>query len=373
MSLLNEPDLAFDFNGTLPPLPQAAAVFVIHMRQGNPYMAKTALLRQRLHRLLGERSTPSRLIDLRAIASRVEIWYTRARLEQALLSYSLARAYFPDTYRKQLRLATPPYIKVILGNQFPRTQVTSRLSGKENLFFGPFRNRAEAERWEAQMLEMFQFRRCEEDLDPSPEHPGCIYGEMNQCLRPCQLIVGPTEYASEVSKLTTFLESQGASLKDAVEKARDRASEHLDFEEAARQHRRLEKVDAMLRLTSDITTDIRHANGVSAVKRDGGATLYFLLEGLWQAPVRLDLAMQAGESMDRRLREIVDQFPSPKPTLKDREEHLGILSRWFASSWRDSEWLPFPSRAELPYRKLVRLISRAAAHENMNLYDAPNA
>jgi excinuclease ABC subunit C len=367
--MIAEPHLALDWEGELPPVDNRAAVFVVHMREGNPYLAKTTMLKRRLHRLLGERTGGSRLLDLRSIAARIEIWWTPSRLEQALTFYGLAKRLFPETYRKVVRLPSPPYLKVILSNAFPRTQVTSRLSGRESVFFGPFRNRAEAERWESQTLEFFQVRRCEEDLEPHPDHPGCIYGEMNQCLRPCQLIVGEREYASEIHKLTSFLETQGESLKDAVGKARDRASENLDFEEAARQHRRLEKIEALVRQASEITGDIRKANGVSAVKCEGGVALYFLLDGVWQTPVALDMRMQSGESMDRRLRVVLEQLPEGKPGLKEREEHLALLSRWFFSSWRDSEWLPFPSRAELPYRKLVRLISRAAAHENMSLYE----
>lgn len=344
------------------------AVFLIHLKKGPPYLARTTMLKRRLTRLLAPR-TGSRLLDLSAIADRIEIWYTPSRLEQALTFYSLAKMHFGETYRKIVRLPSPPYLKVLLSNAFPRTLVTSRLSGRESLFFGPFRNRAEAERWQSETLDFFQIRRCEEDLVPNPDHPGCIYGEMNQCLRPCQAVVGLTEYSSEVSRLTSFIESHGATLIEAIGHARDRASDNMEFEEAARQHRRFEKVEGLLRLASEITTDIRFANGVSAVKAGTGVALYFLLDGVWQPPVAFDMKMQAGESMDRRLRQLVEGLPVPRPTLKEREEHLALLSRWYFSSWRDSEWLPFAGREAIPYRKLVRLISRAmnpvASHANM--------
>ncbi len=356
--MIGEPNLAFDWRGEIPPVALDPAVFVIHMRQGQPYLARTTMLKRRLARLLAPK-VGSRLLDLSKLAERIEIWYTPTRLEQALAFYSLARIHFPDTYRKTVRLPSPPYLKVLLGNTFPRTQITSRLSGKNSLFFGPFRSRAEAERWESETLDFFQIRRCEEDLAPNPDHPGCIYGEMNQCLRPCQQAVGVTEYASEVARLTSFIETHGASLREAVSHARDRASANLEFEEAARQHRRYDKAEGLMRSISEIATDIRHANGVSAVRAGDSLLLYFLLDGIWQAPIPFDLRAQAGESMDRRLRQIVDALPTPRATMKEREEHLALLSRWFFSSWRDSEWLPFESRAALPYRKLVRLLSRA--------------
>jgi excinuclease ABC subunit C len=374
--MIAEPHLAVDWNGELPNVGQDAAVFLIHLKQGQPYLARTTMLKRRLARLLAPRPG-ARLLDLSKIAERIEVWLTPTRLEQALTFYSLAKAHFPETYRKIVRLPSPPYLKVLLTNEFPRTMVTSRLSGRENLFFGPFRNRAEAEKWEGETLDFFQLRRCEEDLEPNPDHPGCIYGEMNQCLRPCQAWVGVNEYATEVKRLTGFIESHGVTLREAVAHARDRASENLEFEEAARQHKRLERVEGLLRMASEITGDIRKANGVSAVKAGMSVRLYFMLDGIWQAPVEFDMKMQAGESMDRRLRQIVEGFAVSRPTLKEREEHLAMLARWFYSSWRDSEWLPFADRAELPYRKLVRLISRvmnpAPAHANMSGNDVKDS
>jgi hypothetical protein len=209
------------------------------------------------------------------------------------------------------------------------------------------------------MLDFFQVRRCVEDLAPEPDHPGCIYGEMNQCLRPCQLVVGEAEYATEARRLVGFLETRGASLVEAIGKARERASENLEFEEAARQHKRLERVEALAGSVSEITGDIRQAWGVSAVKAGAGVDLYFLANGSWQAPVALDFQAKAGESMDGRLRGIVEALPEAAASLKEREEHLALLQRWYFSSWRDSEWLGFAGKAELPYRKLVRMISRA--------------
>jgi hypothetical protein len=370
--LILEPNLAFDWPAALPALEDTPAVYLIHLASGQPYLGRTQLLRRRLKRLLEPRPG-ARLLNLGVLAQQVQIWLTPTRLEQLLTFYGLAKTHFPDTYRKVVRLPHIPYVKLLRNNAFPRTQVTTRLAGRENLFFGPFRNRAEAERWERETLEFFQLRRCEEELAPHPDHPGCIYGEMNQCLRPCQMVVGPEEYSTEVARLEQFFETRGASLESAVEHARDRASENLEFEEAARQHRRLDKLKATLALAPDIAGDLSQLQGVGAVRAGEQVRLYFLLEGIWQPPVDFELKSQAGESMDRRLRQLVEELPVPRPSLKEREEHLALLARWYFSSTRDSEWLPFARREDLPYRKLVRLISRAMNPVNatMNFNEAP--
>ena len=223
-------------------LPNAPAVFALWPRSGEPYLSRTALLRRRLLRLLSEREKPSRLLNMRASAARIEYWLTGSALESSLTIYEQARRLFPQTYLDLLKLRMPPYVKILMGNAFPRTQVTAHLARAEALYFGPFRSRAAAERFEGQFLDLFQMRRCQEDLVPSPDHPGCIYGEMAMCLRPCQQAVGPEEYAQETGRAAEFLRTGGRSLLDAISHSRDRMSEEMNFEEAARQHKRFEKV-----------------------------------------------------------------------------------------------------------------------------------
>ncbi len=83
--------------------------------------------------------------------------------------------------------------------------MSSRLSASRALHYGPFQSRAAAELFENQFLDLFQMRRCQENLEPSPQHPGCIYGEMNRCLRPCQEVVTRDEYLSETKRVEEFL------------------------------------------------------------------------------------------------------------------------------------------------------------------------
>jgi excinuclease ABC subunit C len=337
------------------------AVFALWAAQGEPYLAKTNFLRRRLRRLLGD----SRWASLRGVAERVEYWPTGSRLAANILHYTLAREYFPETYQQRIKLRYPAYVRLVTNNAYPRTTVTSRFTGAESLFYGPFRSRAAAEELEGQFLDLFQIRRCQEDLAPAPDHPGCIYGEMNMCLRPCQEMVGEAEYASEVARVREFLTSDGQSLLLTVERARDRASENLDFEEASRQHRRLEKVQQVLRARDEMVRDSAQLCGVAVTKSTiaGCVELRFFLNGQWLPGLNFRLD-GAGISMDSRLKLLAATLePETKISLSRRQDHLALLSRWYYSSWRDGEWLGFPHRDELPYRKLVRAISRVAGQE----------
>lgn len=340
------------------------AVFLVHAAEGAPYLGRTGLIRRRLLRLLAERKGASRMLNLREAARRIEVWRTASTIETALTSYTLARRHFPDTYERLLRLPKPPYVKLILTNAFPRTMVTTRLGGRSR-YFGPFHSRAAADAFEKAFLDLFQIRRCQEELEPSLEHPGCIYGEMRMCLRPCQDAVSREEYASEVTRVDEFLHTSGRSLLEATRVSRDRLSESLHFEEAARAHAMLEKIQGIARLSGELAADVDKLFGVAITRSIDydEVLLWFLLKGCWQTPRAFSLAASTEGRpvpIDSRLREIAAGLPATL-ALRDRQDHLAILTRWFFSNWRDGEWIPFDALESIPYRKLTNAIHRVAS------------
>jgi excinuclease UvrABC nuclease subunit len=372
MTAIEVPEDLSGLDEAIAQVPNNPAVFLLWPRQGEPYLGKTTLLRRRLLRLLKERAAPSRLLNLRHTVGRIEYRLTGSAFESSISMYMLARQHFPKTYLDLLKLRMPTYVKLVLTNAFPRSQLSTHL-GRINpaLYCGPFRSRASAERFESQFLDLFQMRRCQEDLAPSPEHPGCIHGEMGMCLRPCQQVVGPDEYQHEVGRVVEFLKTGGHSLLDTIGHARDRLSQEMMFEEAARQHKRFEKVQEVLKLRDDLARDIDNLHGIAvtpSVAQDA-VELWIVREGHWQPPRRLSFEVQDGKpvSLDAQLRDIFGQAPVHRLPARERQEYLALLARWFYSSWRDGEWLGIETFENLPYRKLVHAISRVARQANAGL------
>jgi excinuclease ABC subunit C len=363
VTTIEVPDLPH-LDSALESIPNNPAVFLLWPAEGPPYLSKTVLLRRRLLRLLKERERPSRLLNLRHTVRRIEYQLTGSAFENAIVFYEQARRHFPESYPDLMKLRMPPYVRIVLNNEFPRSQITTHLTRTGGLHFGPFRSRASAERFEAQFLDLFQMRRCQEDLAPSRGHPGCIYGEMAMCLRPCQQVVGAAEYAHEIGRVVEFLHTDGRSLLDSIARSRDRLSEDMMFEEAARQHKRYEKVQEVLRLRDELARDIEGLHGVAITRSSApdAVELWFVRDGWWCAPERFGFEVVEGRpvSLDRKLRETCARAASLKLTIRERQEYLALVARWYYSSWRDGEWLPFESYAAIPYRKLVNAISRVA-------------
>jgi excinuclease UvrABC nuclease subunit len=186
-------------------------------------------------------------------------------------------------------------------------------------------------------------------------------------------VVGPEEYRSESDRLVEFLSTAGRSLLEPVASARERFSQELDFEQAQRQHARYQRIEQVLKLRDELAADVDALSGVVVAPstRQGCVELFFLLQGAWAEPIEFRVAATGREMipLDKRLRELLPTVPPPRVTVRQRAEHLSLLARWFYSSWRDAEWIPFTA-ADVPYRRLVRAISKTAAGSQTALFDS---
>jgi excinuclease ABC subunit C len=251
-------------------LPAAPGVFALRGEAGEPYLTRAADLRRRLRRLLAPpealdadgQPVPSKRLNLRARIRFIEWTRTGSDFESTLLLYRAARSAFGlDEARRRLRLHAPYVLRITMSHRHPRVYSTNRLSKKSlHESFGPFPSRAAAERYCDAVLDLFQLRRCYEDLEPYPEHPGCVYGEMNKCMKPCKegnpQACTPEQYAHEAQRVFAFFNTRGQSMLDEVAAQRNAASEAMDFEAAATLHKQWEKVRAAALLADELVRPI---------------------------------------------------------------------------------------------------------------------
>ncbi len=288
-------------------------------------------------------------------------WCVSSRLESSLILYELTLSSYPDSYLRRLHLRMPWFIGLTQNASFARLEVSNRFSRMDSSRFGPFRNRDTALLYQEQLLGLHQIRRCTETLLPSPDHPGCIYGEMNQCLRPCQCAVSPDEYATETARVSEFLRTAGKSSAQPLAAARDRAVAELDFEQAALAHKRLEKVQAAIAVRDKVVTSVNDFHGIAVTRshHPDAVTLWPMCAGYWQPSITFRLQQEA-RSLDSSVRECLQAALAFPVSDGNRLEHMALFSRWFYSSWRDGQWFPFETLARLNYRRLVKAISDLA-------------
>ncbi len=379
-----DPGRAEEVLETLPPRP---AVVLVEPRAelagARPLLLRTADLRRRLQLLLRPSDPASKRISLRDYAAAICFRLTGSAFEQAIAHWQQARTLWPRSYRQRLRLRPPPLVRLNLANPYPRVYVTRRISAG-GVYFGPFATRRSAEAFLDPFLDLFRIRRCQIKIRRDPHFPGCIYSEMKMCLAPCFAGCTEAEYAAEVQRVVEFLASRGDSLSNQLVRERDEASAQTDFERAAATHRRLEKVDAVLRLMPGL---VRCLNELDAVVLQRAAeprsiAVFAVHGGRIADPFLLRFAELASQprSVEQILRHLleppssasdragVESGPGIEATERKRSNHsaaaeledqLTVLGQWFYGRPRQGEIVISESKsANWPYRRILRACSR---------------
>jgi excinuclease ABC subunit C len=349
-----------------PVLPSTAAVCRVDLRQegAEPLLIRTQNLQRRLRRLLGPADPASKRLNLRESASGVRYRLTASPFEQLLTYYQQARQLFPKRYLDLMRMRPAAVLKVNTRNAYPRCYVTRRITVDENgaptggAYYGPFASRRAAQAFAERALDLFKVRRCQIKIRRDPTFPGCLYSEMKMCLAPCFAGCTKEEYDVEVQRLTQFLETNGTSLRAAYEAERERASEDLDFERAASFHKKVEKLDEVLRGQPELARWIDNLDAVilQRTAEDQTVGVFAVRGGRLAEPYFLrftEIATQP-RSAEQLVRDFLENTaPSPG---SDLGEHLWLIARWFYSNPREGEI--FFREKDWPYRRILRACSR---------------
>lgn len=366
-------------------LPSCPAVFAVfpHARTGvpaSPYLGRTSNLHRRLARLLSARRQPSKMLNLRELAARVEYQPVGSAFESSWLLYRLNRCYYPQQYRDRLRLRAPALLKLKMTNRFPRCYPTRRVVNDGSVYYGPFPSGAAAERFAGEFLDFFKIRRCVEDLHPDPSHPGCIYSQLHMCLAPCFAGCTDAEYQGEVQRVVQFLDSQGQSLLHSLQAERQRASESLEFEQASKIHQRLEKLNDLLRQKFELVRNVRELQAVMVLPAAEAKSVVFfrITGGEIRGPAALSLDENAPNPtpLDRQLHDLMESLGQdsdpPDAAALVSWEHLSLLARWYYSSFREGELLMLNRDQSIPHSRLIRICRKVLSREQ-NVQDSPTA
>ena len=129
---------------------------------------------------------------------------------------------------------TYPYVKLTLGDRFPKVFVTRRLRKDGSAYYGPYFPGNLAYRVVELIHRSFLIPSCKVDL--SRYHPrACLQYYIHRCLGPCvKELTTPEIYAGAVKDAQLFLEGRHAELEKSLHGRMASAAEAEQFELAAR-------------------------------------------------------------------------------------------------------------------------------------------
>ncbi|MDE3201306.1 MAG: excinuclease ABC subunit C [Acidobacteriota bacterium] len=407
-----------DAKTALSHLPRRPAVFALYGADAHaePYVGRTPNLRGRLERLLQPSAKHPRRLQLAGLVRRIEYRLTGSEFESLLLQFNLLREIYGTKCLERMHLRAPAFVRYLGSNAYPRITVTNRPSQREaDWAYGPFASRAAAERFADEALKLFLLRRCTDDLNPDPSHPGCVYSEMKMCLAPCYQGCTDERYAEESAAVERFIATRGESKLVTLRAEREKASEELEFEHAAALHAQVQKVEAVRALAPELVQPmsqlravilqppappavgpaapsapaidvpvflfehgrLRGPVGFSTLgmriqnERSGSSSLFaqpISVEAVPETPTNSDPKPQRGlleARMESVLEELARETDAPDAVV--RQGHLALLKRWYyrPEVKRDGEIFFADEDGRWPVKALLRGVGRVAAKAMM--------
>jgi len=129
---------------------------------------------------------------------------------------------------------TYPYVKLTLGERFPRVYVTRRLRKDGSVYYGPYFPANLAYRIVDLIHRYFLIPSCKVDLTRFHPRP-CLQYYIHRCLGPCVEGLTTSEAYQEAARdVKLFLESRATDLSRSLRERMAKASETEEYERAAK-------------------------------------------------------------------------------------------------------------------------------------------
>ena len=213
-------------------LPQKPGVYLMHDAQDNIiYVGKAIRLRSRVQSYFREKINRGPQIEKMVTQiARFEYIVTDSELEALVLENNLIKEHNPKYNTLLKDDKTYPYIKVTVGEAYPRVQFSRLMKKDKSKYFGPFTSAAAVKDTIELLNKLFKLRTCNRVLprDCGLERP-CLNYHIGQCMAPCQDYVSREEYRAHVDKALEFLNGNYNMILNDLQKKMEEAAEALEL------------------------------------------------------------------------------------------------------------------------------------------------
>ena len=217
---------------TLAVLPNAPGVYIMHDASGKViYVGKAVILKNRVRSYFHPASQVSpKVRAINAHVASIETIVTASEMEALILECNLIKKYRPR-YNIDLKDdKTYPYLKITVGEAYPRMVLTRRVLKDGARYYGPFADAGALRDTMKLIRTMFPLRHCRNLNAKRP----CLQYHLHRCLAPCTGKVPVSEYRQMVDAVLLLLDGKVTQLEKDLTAKMQQASDNLEFEAAAR-------------------------------------------------------------------------------------------------------------------------------------------
>lgn len=274
----------FNIEEELKKLPARPGVYIMHDADDTIiYVGKAISLKNRVRQYFqGSRNLGIRKEQMVEQIARFEYIITDSELEALVLECNLIKEHTPKYNILLKDDKTYPFIKVTVGEEYPRIQIVRRVKKDKSRYYGPYSSAMAVKDVVELTTKLYRLRTCSRNLpkDIGKERP-CLYHQIHQCDAPCQGYISKEEYRKKVDKLLDFLNGNHKEILKELEEKMLAASQEMNFEDAA-QYRDLIQSVKRIGERQKITDQHGEDKDVVAVAQDGEdavAQVFFIRGG----------------------------------------------------------------------------------------------
>lgn len=359
----------FDIQEELKKLPKCPGVYLMHDENDTIiYVGKAINLHSRVRSYFRPNIGRGPQIDkMVTLIRRFEYIVTDSELEALVLENNLIKEHRPK-YNTMLKDdKTYPYIKVTVGEDFPRVLFSRQMKKDHSRYFGPYTSAAAVKDTIELINKLYCLRTCNRNL---PRDCGsdraCLNYHIKQCSAPCQGNVPREVYREQIKKALDFLNGSYQETLKELEGKMQQASENLEFEEAIR-YRDLHNSVKQIALKQKITDSDGEDKDIIALAsddRDAVVQVFFIRGGKLIGREHFYMTQAAQTKRAQILLDFVKQFYSGTPfiprelMLQEEIEDREILEQWLSKRKGTRVYIRVPKIGSK--EKLVELAAKNA-------------
>ena len=350
-------------------LPDQPGVYIMHdSRDAIIYIGKAVSLRKRVHQYFQPSHDEGiKKAQMVKQIARFEYIVTDSELEALVLECNLIKEHRPK-YNTMLRDdKTYPYIRVTLGEDFPRVLFSRQQKKDKSRYFGPYTSAGAVKDTIELVNKIYQLRTCNRNLprDTGKDRP-CLNYHIHQCTAPCQGYITKEAYRERVDAVVEFLNGNYAPVLKSLEEKMNTASANLEFEKAIEYRELLNSVRQIAQKQKITHTDGEDKDiiALAADDRDAVVQVFFIRDGKMIGRDHFYVKIGTEDTKAQILTTFLKQFYSGTPfipreiMLPQEIEEQEVLADWLGEKRGSKVYIRVPQKGMK--EKLVELAQKNA-------------
>lgn len=359
----------FNIDEELKKLPGSPGVYLMHDEKDEIiYVGKAVSLKNRVRQYFqSSRKRTAKIEQMVSKISRFEYIVTDSELEALILECNLIKEHQPK-YNTMLKDDKGyPFIRVTVNEEFPRIMLARTMKKDKTKYFGPYTSAGAVKDTIELLTKIYKIRTCNRSLpkDIGKGRP-CLNYQIKQCDAPCMGYISSENYRKKINQVIEFLNGNYAEVLKMLEEKMYKASEQMEFEEAAVYRDLINSVRAVSdkqKITKDESMD-RDIIAYAMEGNDAVVQVFFIRGGKVLGREHFHIGLAPHDLGKDVLTNFIKQYYGgspfiPKELLVQEEiDDKEIIERWLSVKRGQKVIIKQPKKGEK--EKLVELAAKNA-------------